>query len=235
MRVVIGEDEALLREGLSLVLDQGGFDVVATEADAQRLVDTALEHQPDLVITDIRMPPTNTDDGLRAALQLRTIRPDAPVVILSQFVQRQYALELIGSGATAVGYLLKHRIAAIDRFLDDLRRVVDGATVLDPEVVATMVERARRTDEAIDSLTARQRDVLALIAQGRSNAAIADELQISERTVVQHSSQLYDRLGIIDSDRDHRRVLAVLHYFAANSSNHPGANPRNDTTGGYSS
>lgn len=126
-------------------------------------------------------------------------------------------LELVGSDATAVGYLLKQRIAAIDRFLADLHRVVEGATVLDPDVVAAMVQRAQRTDAAVESLTARQRDVLALIAEGRSNAAIADELQIAERTVVQHTSQVYDRLGIIDSDRSHRRVLAVLRHLASDT------------------
>lgn len=218
MRVVIGEDEALLREGLSLVLDRGGFEVVAMVGDADSLVARTFEERPDLVITDIRMPPTGTDDGLRAALTLRAAKADLPVVVLSQFVQRQYAMELLEANPGAVGYLLKHRIAAIDVFLDDLRRVVGGATVLDPEVVSAMVERARRTDGAVESLTPRQRDVLALIAEGRSNAAIAGALHISERTVVQHTSQVYDRLGIFDSDRDHRRVLAVLRYLTADSS-----------------
>lgn len=215
MRVVIGEDEALLREGLALVLDRGGFEVVAMLTDADALLREALGFEPDLVITDIRMPPTGTDDGLRAARGLRAERPDLPIVVLSQFVQRQYALELLQSERGAVGYLLKHRIAAIESFLDDLRRVVDGGIVLDPEVVSAMVHRALTSDDTVAALTPRQQDVLALIAKGRSNTAIAAELRISERTVVQHTSLIYDRLGIIDNDRDHRRVLAVLRYLAA--------------------
>ena len=214
MRVVIGEDEALLREGLSLVLGQGGIDVVAIAADAETLVRKVTEHEPDLVITDIRMPPGNADDGLQAALRLRAARPGLPIVVLSQHVQRQYALELFERGTDGIGYLLKQRITDIDDFLGDLKRVVDGGTVLDREVVAVMVERARRNDGAVESLTPRQRDVLALVAEGRSNAAIARQLGIAEKTVVQHTSLIYDSLGLPDSDDDHRRVLAVVRYLA---------------------
>ena len=213
MRVVIGEDEALLREGLSLVLGQGGIDVVAIAADAETLVQKVTEHEPDLVITDIRMPPGNADDGLQAALRLRAARPGLPIVVLSQHVQRQYALELFECGTDGIGYLLKQRITDIDDFLGDLKRVVDGGTVLDREVVAVMVERARRNDGAVESLTPRQRDVLALVAEGRSNAAIARQLGITEKTVVQHTSLIYDSLGLPDSDDDHRRVLAVVRYL----------------------
>ena len=214
MRVVIGEDEALLREGLSLVLAQGGIEVAAIAGDAVTLVREVTEHQPDLVITDIRMPPGNADDGLQAALELRAARPDLPIVVLSQHVQRQYALELLEGGSVGIGYLLKQRITDIDDFLGDLKRVLDGGTVLDREVVAAMVERARRTDGAVESLTPRQLDVLGLVAEGRSNAAIARRLGIAEKTVVQHTSLVYDHLGLPDSDDDHRRVLAVVRYLA---------------------
>jgi DNA-binding NarL/FixJ family response regulator len=174
----------------------------------------AIEHHPDLVITDIRMPPANADDGLQAALQLRAAQPGRPVVVLSQHVQRQYALELLETGSAGIGYLLKQRITDIDDFLGDLKRVVDGGTVLDREVVAVMVERARRTDDAVESLTTRQRDVLALVTEGRSNAAIARRLGITEKTVVQHMSLVYDQLSLPDSPDDHRRVLAVVRYLA---------------------
>lgn len=214
MRVVIGEDEALLREGLSLVLAQGGIEVAAIASDAVTLAREVTEHEPDLVITDIRMPPGNADDGLQAALRLRAGRPGLPVVVLSQHVQRQYVLELLESGSDGIGYLLKQRITDIDGFLGDLKRVLDGGTVLDREVVATMVERARRTDNAVESLTPRQRDVLALVAEGRSNAAISRRLGIGEKTVVQHTSLIYDQLGLPDSAEDHRRVLAVVRYLA---------------------
>lgn len=213
MRVVIGEDEALLREGLSLVLAQGGIDVVAIADNALALISDVHEHRPDLVITDIRMPPDNTDDGLRAALQLRAEQPGLPIVVLSQHVQRQYAVELLDGDEAGIGYLLKQRITNIDDFLGDLRRVQDGGTVLDHDVVAVMIERARRSDDAVDSLTGRQRDVLALVAEGRSNAAIARTLGITEKTVVQHTSLIYDHLGLAASDDDHRRVLAVVRYL----------------------
>jgi len=214
MRVVLGEDEALMRQGLSLVLEQGGFEVVAMASDAPSLVKAAAEHEPDLVISDIRMPPQNTDDGLRAVLQIRAERPLLPIVVLSHHVQRQYAMELLQSRADGVGYLLKHRVADVESFLEDLRRVIAGGTVLDPEVVAALVERARRTDHAVDRLTPRQRDVLTLIAESRSNAAIARKLSIAEKTVVQHTSQIYDQLGLFESEDDHRRVLAVVRYLS---------------------
>ncbi|MGH9272601.1 MAG: response regulator transcription factor [Ilumatobacteraceae bacterium] len=214
MQVVIGEDEALMRLGLTLVLEQGGLEVVAVAGDARTLVALAGEHRPDLVITDIRMPPDDSDDGLRAALEIRAALPAMPVLVLSQFVQRQYALELMSAGADGVGYLLKQRIADIDGFLHDIKIVAGGGTVLDREVAAAIVERASRTDVVVEALTARQREVLALMAEGNSNAAIARRLEISEKTVVQHTSLIYDRLGIAESDEHHRRVLAVVRSLA---------------------
>lgn len=214
MRVVIGEDEALMREGLSLVMTGGGIDVTAVAGSAPELVRIVEDHRPDLVISDIRMPPDHVDDGLKAVLALRRSRPGLPVVVLSHHVQRQYAAELLSEGTGGVGYLLKHRVADIDGFLGDLRVVASGGTVLDPEVVAAMVERARRTASAVEALTPRQRDVLSLIAEGRTNGAIARRLAITEKTVVQHTSVIYDRLGLAETGDDHRRVLAVLRYLA---------------------
>lgn len=214
MRVVLAEDEALMRHGLSLVLGEDGIEVVADVRDALNLVRAVELHRPDLVISDIRMPPTNTDDGLRAVQAVRDRRPGQAVLLLSHHVQREYARELLQDRTGGVGYLLKHRVADVETFLGDARRVADGGTVLDPEVVAVLVDRARRTDRAVDALTPRQQQVLALLAQGRSNAAIARRLGIAEKTVVQHVSVVYDQLGLLDSQDDHRRVLAVLRYLA---------------------
>jgi DNA-binding NarL/FixJ family response regulator len=214
MRVVIGEDEALLREGLTLVLQQGGFDVLAAAHDGAGLADYAREHRPDLVITDIRMPPTHSDEGLRAALQIRAELPNMPIVVLSQHVQRRYALELLAEPTAGTGYLLKQRIADIPTFCADLRRVCGGATLLDPEVVTLILSRARSQHDGLARLTPRQQEVLVLMAQGRSNAYIARTLTISEKAVVQHVSRIYDELGLPPSDDDNRRVLAVTRYFA---------------------
>lgn len=213
MRVVIGEDEALLREGLTLVLDHGGFQVLAAAGDGPALVRQARQHGPDLVITDIRMPPGYTDEGLRAALQIRHAMPRTAIVVLSQHLQRRYAIELLAGQPGGVGYLLKQRIADIETFCADLRRVCAGGTVLDPEVVALMVARARH-DHGLQSLTPRQQEVLALMAEGRSNSAIARALFISEKAVVQHAAHIYDELGLQSSGDDHRRVLAVIRYLA---------------------
>jgi len=213
VRVVIGEDEALLRTGLSHVLEAGGFEVVAAVADADELVRAVDDQVPDMVITDIRMPPDHTDAGLRAALEVRRRHPDVAIVVLSQHLQRAYAMELLGDRSAGVGYLLKQRIADIDNFTEDLRRVAGGATVLDPEVVSLMVARARGDHDALDRLTHRQHEVLALMAEGRTNAAIARTLSISERAVVQHTSHIYDELDLAVSDDDHRRVLAVIRYL----------------------
>lgn len=214
MRVVLGEDEALMRQGLTLVLGHGGIEVVGQAGDAPELVRIAAELAPDLVISDIRMPPDHTDDGLRAALAIRAHRPGQPVLLLSHHVHREYTRELLRDGAGGIGYLLKHRVADLTDFLADLRRVTAGGTVLDPEVVEALVARARRTGPVVDALTARQREVLTLLAQGRSNAAIARRLGIAEKTVVQHVSVIYDQFGLLAGPDDHRRVLAVLSYLS---------------------
>jgi DNA-binding NarL/FixJ family response regulator len=215
MRLLIGEDEALLREGLILLLEGVGIEVVGVAPDAVALVNLAAGRRPDLILSDIRMPPGHADDGLRAALEIRKARPEVAVMILSQYVNRRYALELLGDNAAGVGYLLKQRVANGERFCQDLRRVADGETVLDPEVVGAMLARARRDGDGIDELTPRQTEVLALVAEGRSNAAIARRLVISEKAVVQHISRIYDQLGLIPSEDDHRRVLAVARYLAS--------------------
>ena len=214
MRVVIGEDEALLRAGLTHVLTAGGFQVVAAAGDARELIRATDEHHPDLVVTDIRMPPGHADEGLRAALDIRRRLADIAIVVLSQHLQRRYAIELLSEHPAAVGYLLKQRIADIDTFTGDLRRVCAGATVLDPEVVRLMMARARGDSEPLQRLTSRQLEVLALMAEGRTNVYIARTLSISERAVVQHTSHIYDELDLPDTDENHRRVLAVLRYLA---------------------
>lgn len=213
MRVVIGEDEALLREGLRLVLHQGGFDIVAVATDATELLHETQRHAPDLVVTDIRMPPGHGDDGLRAALDIRASMPKVGIVVLSQHLQRRYAVELLAGAPTGVGYLLKQRIADIPTFCNDLERVCAGDTVLDPEVVELMLTRARSQHQRLERLTDRQRQVLTLMAEGRSNAFIARQLVISEKAVVQHASHIYEELDLEVSDDDHRRVLAVLRYL----------------------
>lgn len=213
MRVVIGEDEVLLRRGLELVLNGGGFDVVDAVGDAHALEESVADHRPDLVVTDIRMPPTFTDEGLIAAARIRAQFPGTAVVVLSQHVQRRYAVELLSDRAGGVGYLLKQRIADVDTFLEDLREVATGGTAIDPDVVAMMVARARLSDAAVGRLTARQQEVLALVAEGRSNVSIAARLFVTEKAVVQHTSRIYDALSLpVDSDA-HRRVLAVLRYL----------------------
>ncbi len=214
MRIVIAEDETLLRQGLALVLTQGGMNVVAAVADPDALLDAVVDHDPDLVITDIRMPPTHTDEGLRAALRIRATS-EVPVVVLSQHVQRRYAIELMSGDAAGIGYLLKQRIADIGTFLDDLRRVATGGTVLDPEVVDLMLNRAEHTSGPVGRLTRRQREVLALMAEGRSNAGIAAALFLTEKAVVQHTSNIYDALGLAVTTDDHRRVLAVIRHLGA--------------------
>jgi DNA-binding NarL/FixJ family response regulator len=214
VRVVIGEDQALMREGLVLLLERADIEVAGVAGDGEDLVRKAHAHKPDAVVADIRMPPTQTDEGLHAALAIRDALPKIAILVLSQHVQRQYAAELLesGAGAGGVGYLLKQRIADTDAFCSDLRRICAGASVLDPEVVAAMLGRARR-DDPVDRLTARQRDVLALMAEGRSNAGIAERLYLSEKAVIKHVSHIYDKLGLRPAADDHRRVLAVMRYF----------------------
>ena len=214
MRVVIGEDHALMREGLRLVLERAGITIAGVAADAPELIRCVHGLRPDLVIADIRMPPGHADDGLRAVLQLRAEQPELPVIVLSQHVQRRYATELLEAGPRAIGYVLKQRIADIDAFVDGLHRVLGGDTILDPIVVAAMIDRPR-VDDPLAALTPRQLEVLALMAEGRSNAAVAARLSISEKAVVRHASHIYDELGIDRSADDHRRVLAVVRYLSA--------------------
>jgi DNA-binding NarL/FixJ family response regulator len=213
VRVVIGEDQALMREGLVLLLERDGFEVAGVAADGQDLVRKARAHQPDVVVADVRMPPTQTDEGLRAALEIRETEPQIAIVVLSQHVQRRYASELLrsGDGAGGVGYLLKQRVADSEAFCADVRRVADGGSALDPEVVSTMLGGPERGP--LEQLTERQREVLALRAEGRSNAGIAERLFLTERAVIKHVSHIYEELGIAPAADDHRRVLAVVRYL----------------------
>jgi DNA-binding NarL/FixJ family response regulator len=209
VRVVIAEDQALMREGLALVLERDGFAIVALVGDADALRDAADVHRPDLVVADIRMPPNETDDGLRAALEIRRAQPGVAILVLSQHVQQRYATELMEAGAERLGYLLKQRVADVETFCADVRRICTGGLVLDPEVVAAMLARGRRED-AVGRLTARQREVLTLMAEGRSNQAIADRLYVTLRAVEKHVTSIFAKLDLPASTDDHRRVLAVL-------------------------
>ncbi|MGK3951773.1 response regulator [Microbacterium sp. I2] len=213
VRVVIAEDEALIRRGLQLVLQEGGYDVVAAVGDAQEMRDAVTDEAPGLVVTDIRMPPTHTDEGLVAALRIRREHPGIAVVVLSQHVQRRYAKDLLAEGTGRVGYLLKQRIADVETFLADLARVADGGTALDPDVVSVMLGKARHSEAAVSSLTPRQQEVLSLVAEGRSNASIAAKLFLTEKAVVQHVSRIYDALGLPLAADTHRRVQAVIRYL----------------------
>ena len=212
MRVVIAEDSGLLRQGLVRLLGDSGFEVVAQVGDGPGLVDAVDRHRPDVCVVDVRMPPTHRDEGLRAALEARTLVPGLPVVILSQYVEERYAGELLESGPEGVGYLLKDRVADVADFVDALRRVADGGTVLDPEVVAQLLARRRR-DDPLDTLTPREREVLGLMAEGRSNAHIARSLVVTDGAVEKHVRNIFGKLGLPASDSDHRRVLAVLAYL----------------------
>ncbi len=212
MRVLIAEDEALLREGLARLLQDEGHEVVATASDEAELLRRARDHEPELVITDIRMPPTHTDEGLRAAVQIRAARPGTAIVVLSQHVDQDGALELLAGGAERVGYLLKQRVMDVDGFMDALERVSAGGSAIDPEVVAVMVGRRRR-DDPVDRLTPRQREVLGLMAEGRSNAAIAARLFVTEKAVARHIAAIFAALRLPPAPEDHRRVRAVLMYL----------------------
>lgn len=214
MRVVIAEDEALMRQGLTLVLERAGLDVAAVAGDAEDLLRKVAAHRPHLAVTDIRMPPGHTDEGLQAALEIRERHPQIAILVLSHHVQRRYAIELLErTNGAGVGYLLKQRITDVDAFCADVRRICEGASVVDPEVVKVVLTRASR-DAALSRLTPRQLEVLELMAQGRSNAAIADRLAISEKAVVKHVSHIYDELELRQSPGDHRRVLAVLRHLS---------------------
>ena len=212
MRVVIAEDLALLRDGLTRLLEAYDFEVVAAVEDAEKLGEVLRTHDADIAVVDVRMPPTFTDEGLRAAIAARAERPGFPVLVLSQYVEQLYARELLGSGDGAVGYLLKDRVADVTTFVDAVRTVAGGGTVLDPEVVSTLIARAQ-PDSPIARLTDREREVLGLMAEGRSNTGIAQQLVISDGAVEKHITSILTKLELPVSDTEHRRVLAVLTYL----------------------
>ncbi|WP_392670583.1 response regulator [Streptomyces sp. LN785] len=213
LRVVLAEDSVLLREGLIGLLTRCGHQVVAAVGDAESLVDAVAEHAPDIVVTDVRMPPGLQDEGLRAAVELRGKQPALPVLVLSQYVQRTYAADLLDSGdGSGVGYLLKDRVGQVEEFIDALREVADGGTVVDPEVVRQLLRRRR---DPLERLTAREREVLALVAQGRSNGAIARTLVVSDAAVGKHIGNILAKLDLPPADETHRRVLAVLAFLRA--------------------
>ena len=212
MRVVVAEDSVLLREGVVRLLGEAGFDVVAQAGDADDLRRRVYAHKPDVAVVDVRMPPDHTDDGLRAALEIRDRQPQTGVLVLSQYIEEGYALDLISKGGGGVGYLLKDRVADVDRFLDAVRRVAGGGSALDPEVVAQLLGRRRR-DDPLEALTPREREVLELMAEGRSNVAIADTMVVTERAVEKHVTSIFHKLGLSPTAGDHRRVLAVLAFL----------------------
>jgi DNA-binding NarL/FixJ family response regulator len=212
VRVVVGEDEPLVREGIVHVLENAGFEVVGVAADAPDLLRKTKAHKPDVVVTDIQMPPGRSDDGLRAALQIRRERPDTGVVVLSQFLEDRYAIDLVGDRAAGVGYLLKERVGDLALFAESVRRVANGGSALDPDVVQRMVGR-RRTSSGVDELSPRERQVMTLMAEGRSNGGIAAELVITVAAVERHVTHIFDKLGLRPAPEDHRRVLAVLEYL----------------------
>jgi DNA-binding NarL/FixJ family response regulator len=214
MRVVVADDSVLLREGVVRLLEEKGFDVVAQAGDAEDLIRKVNAHKPDVAVVDIRMPPTNTDDGLRAALEIRASHPGTGVLVLSQYVEEGYALDLVGDSAGGVGYLLKDRVADVDRFVESVTRVAEGGSALDPEVVAQLVGRARR-DDPLAELTPREREVMELMAEGRSNNAIATQMTVTERAVEKHVTSIFGKLGLPPAPEDHRRVLAVLAFLRA--------------------
>jgi len=212
MRVVIGEDQALLRQGIVRLLEDSGFEVVGEAGDAVDLVRKVSAHKPDVAIVDVQMPPGNTDDGLRAAIEIRETQPDVGVLVLSQHADERYALDVIGDSAEGVGYLLKDRVADFAAFADAVRRVGDGGSALDPDVVARMLGRRRREDP-LDVLTPREREVLELMGQGRSNRGIAEALVVTQAAVEKHVTSIFSKLGIAQAPEDHRRVLAVLTFL----------------------
>lgn len=216
LRVLIAEDSVLLREGLARLIEDAGAVVVGKVGDGPSLVAAVVEHRPDVSVVDVRMPPTQRDEGLRAAIEARRLVPGSPVLVLSQYVERQYASELLADGAGGVGYLLKDRVGDVREFMDALRRVAGGGTALDPEVVAQLMVRRRR-DDRLSALTPREREVLGAMAEGRTNAGIAAALGITEGAAEKHISNIFGKLELPDSQTDHRRVLAVLAYLDADS------------------
>jgi DNA-binding NarL/FixJ family response regulator len=213
VRVILAEDSVLLRAGLTKLLTDGGFDVPAAVGDGEELLRAVAEHEPELVIVDVRMPPTHTDEGIRAALAIRRLHPKTAIVVLSQYVEERYANDLLSAATSAVGYLLKDRVARVGDFLDALRRVAAGGTALDPEVVEQLM--IRRRPDPRNRLTPREFDVLRLMAEGRSNNGIVDALGVSHSAVEKYISNIFAKLDLPSTDTDHRRVLAALKYLGA--------------------
>ena len=212
VRIVVGEDDVLLREGITRLLEDGGFEVVAQCGDADDFLRRALAHRPDVALVDVRMPPGRDDDGLRAALELRRQLPETGILVLSQYYEEQYALDLVGAQAEGVGYLLKERVGDVDAFLDAVNRVATGGSVLDPEIVGRMLGR-RREDSPIDRLSPREHDVLAAMAEGKSNRGIAEALVVTQAAVEKHVTSIFHKLELGPTQTEHRRVLAVLTYL----------------------
>lgn len=215
MRVVIADDSVLLREGVARLLTEAGIEVVGQAADAEELLREVGKTMPDVAIVDIRMPPTHTDEGVRAAREIRRLHPGIGVLVLSQYVRPSYAFELLADDARGVGYLLKDRVSDLGELSDAVRRVGEGGSALDPSVVAQLVGRRRQGHDALDDLSQREREVLGLMAEGRSNRAIAERLVITERTVEKHVKSIFGKLRLPASEEDHRRVLAVLAYLGS--------------------
>ena len=212
MRVVLADDTVLLREGVARILDEAGFEVVGQAGNADELMLKVRSYSPDVAIVDIRMPPTHTDEGLRAAQEIREKHPGCGVLVLSQYVEAAYAMELLAESAEGVGYLLKDRVSDMNEFADAVRRVGEGGSALDPTIVSQLVGRRRR-DDPIDQLTPREREVLGLMAEGRSNSGIAEQLVVTERAVEKHVTSIFAKLRLPAAPEDHRRVLAVLAYL----------------------
>jgi DNA-binding NarL/FixJ family response regulator len=212
VRVVVADDSTLLREGVVRLLEEAGLEVVGQAADGEELLRKVRAHKPDVAVVDVRMPPTHTDEGLRAAREIRAEQPEVAVLVLSQYVEVAYARELLADSAEGLGYLLKDRVADVEALTDAVRRVGQGGSALDPEVVSQMLGRRRR-DDPLEELTPREREVLGLMAEGRSNAAIAAELVVTERAVEKHVTGIFGKLGLEASGEDHRRVLAVLRFL----------------------
>jgi DNA-binding NarL/FixJ family response regulator len=212
VRVVLADDSVLLREGLARLLEDSGFEVAGQSGDGEDLIRKVGAHKPDVAVIDVRMPPTHTDEGLRAAQRIRAEYPRVGVLVLSQYVEESYALELLTESTERTGYLLKDRVADVDSFTDAVRRVAGGGSALDPEVVAMLLGRRRREDP-LETITPREREVLGLMAEGRSNNAIAESMVVTERAVEKHVTSIFSKLGLSPAAEDHRRVLAVLTYL----------------------
>ena len=212
MRAVIAEDAVLLREGLARLLDEGGFEVVDCVADGESLLRSVERHRPDVCVVDIRMPPTFSDEGVRAALVIRRQWPDVALLMLSQYVEERYAVDLLAGDSRGIGYLLKDRVADVAEFLEALRRVASGGAALDPEVVTQLLVRSGRKDP-LEPLSPREREVLGLMAEGRTNGSIAEALVVTEGAVEKHVTNIFLKLGLPPADQAHRRVLAVLRYL----------------------